>query len=119
MIATEEEDAELAEREARLGQIEATWRADQAALEAEKDELELRLLELEEDREGIRARIGAAELADYDDLSWRLGGVAVVRMKRGVCQGCRVDVPTGVALAVERGEGLHYCTICNRLLYGG
>ncbi len=119
MIETEEEEAELAEREARLVQIEDNWRADQAALEDEKVELELRLLELEEDRNGIRARIGAAELADYDDLSRRLGGVAVVRMKRGVCQGCRVDVATGVARAVERGEGLHYCTICSRLLYGG
>jgi predicted nucleic acid-binding Zn-ribbon protein len=82
-------------------------------------ELELRLMELEEERSGIRARIGAAELADYDDLARRLGGTAVVRMKRGVCQGCRVDVPTGVARAVERGEGLYYCTICSRLLYGG
>ena len=119
MIETVEEEAELAEREARLVQIEANWRADQAALEDEKVELELRLLELEEDRNGIRARIGAAELADYDDLSQRLGGVAVVRMKHGVCQGCRVDVATGVARAVERGEGLHYCMICSRLLYGG
>jgi predicted nucleic acid-binding Zn-ribbon protein len=119
MIETEEGEAELAEREARLGQIEANWRADQAALEAEKVELELRLLELEEDRERIRARIGAAELADYDDLSRRLSGVAVVRLKHGVCQGCRVDVATGVARAVERGEGLHYCTICSRILYGG
>jgi predicted nucleic acid-binding Zn-ribbon protein len=119
MIETEEEEAELAEREARLVQIEANWREEQAALEIEKEDLELRLLELEENRAGIRVRIGGAELADYDDLSRRLGGVAVVRMKRGACQGCRVDVPTGVARAVERGEGLHYCTICSRILYGG
>jgi hypothetical protein len=79
----------------------------------------MRLLELEEEQAEIRARIGAAELADYDDLSQRLGGVAVVRMKRGVCQGCRVDVATGVARAVERGKGMHYCAVCNRLLYGG
>jgi predicted nucleic acid-binding Zn-ribbon protein len=119
LIEAEAEEAEVAEREARLGQIEANWRADQARLEDEKQALEVRLKELKEERSAMRARIGAAELAGYDERARRLGGVAVVRMKRGVCQGCRVDVPTGVARAVERGEGMHYCTVCNRLLYGG
>lgn len=119
MIETEEAEAELAERQARLGQIEAAWRADQAALQAEKEELALRLLELEEERNTMRARLGAAELAEYDDLRASYGGVAVVLLKRGICQTCGVDVPTGVARAVERGEGFHYCPVCNRLLSGG
>jgi predicted nucleic acid-binding Zn-ribbon protein len=119
LMAAEEAEAELAERQARLRQIEGTWHEDQAALQAQKEELALRLLELEEDRAQLRAPLAAAELADYDDLRWRLGGTAVARFKRGACQACGVDLPTGVALAVERGEGVHYCPICRRLLYGG
>jgi predicted nucleic acid-binding Zn-ribbon protein len=119
MIETEEDEAELAERQARLGQIEAAWRADQSALQAEKEELEFRLLELEEERSAMRARIGAADLAEYDDLRTNYGGLAVVVLKGGICQTCGVDVPTGVARAVERGEGFHYCPVCNRLLFGG
>jgi predicted nucleic acid-binding Zn-ribbon protein len=80
MIAIEEAEAELAERQARLGQIEATWGDEQAHLQAEKEQLELRLVELEEQRDGMRARIGAADLDLYDGMRQRLGGTAVVRL---------------------------------------
>lgn len=119
MIEIEETEAELAERQARLRQIEATWRDDQAVLQIEKEELEIHLLELDEQREAMRAQIGAAELAQYDSLREQLGGTAVVLLKRGICQVCGVDVPTGVAREVERGEGMHYCPVCARLLCGG
>jgi predicted nucleic acid-binding Zn-ribbon protein len=119
MIAIEESEAELAERQARLRQIEANWREDQAALMAEKEDLERRLADLEEQRNEIRARIGTADLANYDDLRSRFDGVAVARLKGGICQVCGVDVPVTVARAVERGEGEHYCTVCNRLLFSG
>ena len=119
MITIEEEEAEFSERQARLRQIEATWRESQAHLLDEREQLELRLLELEEQREEMRARIATADLYEYDDLRARFGGLAVVLLKRGICQTCGVDVPTGVAREVERGEGLHYCPTCNRLLYAG
>jgi predicted nucleic acid-binding Zn-ribbon protein len=119
MIAIEEDEAELAERQARLGQIEATWRDDQAALQAAREELQFRQAELEEERAEMRARLGASDLANYDDLRKHLEGTGVVRLRKGICQGCGVDVPTSMASAVARGEGAHYCPICGRLLYGG
>lgn len=119
MIGIEEEEAELAERQARLGQIEGTWQADQASLLAEKNDLELRLAELESDREAKRAHLGVADLAMYDDLRARLGGTGVAQLKGGICQACNVDVPTGVARAVERGGDVNFCPTCDRLLYSG
>ena len=119
MISIEEADAELSERQARSNQIEATWRAEQARLQAEKEELELRLAELEEECDGMRSRIGAADLAGYDNLRSRLGGTAIVRLKKGSCTACGVDVPTSMARAVEHGDGMHNCPICGRLLFGG
>jgi predicted nucleic acid-binding Zn-ribbon protein len=119
MIAIEEAEAELAERQARLRQIESTWREGQSRLEEEKEGIELRLLELEEERDEMRARIGAADLVLYDELRQHQDGVAVALVKSGVCQACGVDVPTSMAKTVERGEGLHYCPICNRLLSSG
>jgi hypothetical protein len=119
MIAIEGEEAESAERQARLRQIEGEWRQEQAGLLAEKGQLEQQLAELEEERNGMRARLGSADLTLYDDLRGDCGGVAVVLLKGGICQACGVDVPFSVARAVERGEGMHYCPVCNRLLYGG
>ena len=119
MISIEESDAELSERQARSNQIEATWRDEQARLQAEKDELEFRLAELEEECDGMRSRIGAADIASYDRLRSRLGGTAIVRLKKGTCTACGVDVPTSMARAVEHGEGMHNCPICGRLLFAG
>ena len=119
MISIEETEAELAERQARFNQIEAAWRDEQARLQADKDDLELRLVELEEQRDGMRARIGAADLDHYDGMRSRLGGTAVVRLKKGICTACGVDVPTSMARAVERGDGMNDCPICGRLLFGG
>jgi predicted nucleic acid-binding Zn-ribbon protein len=96
MIAIEDTEAELAERKARLNQIESTWRQEQARLLAEKEDLELRLVELEEERESMRSRIGASDLAHYDGIRSRLGGTAVVLLKKGACTACGVDLPTSL-----------------------
>jgi predicted nucleic acid-binding Zn-ribbon protein len=119
MISMEESEAELSERQARADQIEATWREEQARLQAEKEELEFRLAGLEEECDGMRSRIGAADLALYDNLRSRLGSTAVVRLKKGTCTACGVDVPTSMARSVAHGDGKHNCPICGRLLYGG
>lgn len=117
MFAVEAGEAEGAERRARLSEIEAAWAEEQAILQAERQRLELRLAELRELRAEMRARISKADLALYEELRSTLGGTAVALLKRGMCQVCGVDVPTGMAQAVARGEGSHYCPVCNRLLY--
>lgn len=119
LIGIEELEAELAERQARLRQIEANWGQDQSSLRAEKEALEADLAVLDEERGAARARIDPPTLATYDDLRQQQGGTAVALLKRGICQACGVDVPTNLARIVERGEGIHFCPICNRILYGG
>jgi predicted nucleic acid-binding Zn-ribbon protein len=119
MIGIEEDEAELAERQARLRQIEETWKHDQEALRAEKQALETRLEELVARRDTMRTQIGPSDLALYDQLRSSLGGVGVALLRRGRCQVCGVDVPTGVARSVERGEGPYHCPVCDRLLAGG
>lgn len=120
MIVVEEQEAELAERQARHRQIEATRRQQQSELLSEKTRLESLQADLRTERGEARARIGAANLARYIELRDRTGGSPIALLKRGVCQSCGVDVPTGVAWDVERGAGEHDCPICGRLLlYGG
>jgi len=119
MIAIEDQEAELSERQARLRQIQEGWREEQSGLLAEKEQLEQQLAELDEDRRQMRALIPAADLHLYDDLRQRHGGRAVALLRQGICQGCGVDVPTSQARTVERGEGMSFCPICSRLLYGG
>jgi len=118
MVLAESQEAESQEREALLRQVEARWSEQHAALLAEKEGLVARLGEIDELRSEVRSRIGRAELAMYDELRSRVGGVAVALLRHGMCQVCGVDLPTAEVLAVERGA-THFCPVCSRLLYGG
>ncbi|MFC2023636.1 zinc ribbon domain-containing protein [Chloroflexota bacterium] len=119
LISIEENEAEQSERQARLRQIEATWSDDQSALAAGKGQLEERLSELDDERVALRRRIPEVDLVAYDDLRERLAGTAIALLKGGICQVCGVDVPTRMAMAVDRGEGQNFCPVCNRILLGG
>jgi predicted nucleic acid-binding Zn-ribbon protein len=119
MIEIEEEEAELAERQARLRQIQSTRDCDVAGWQEEVVRLEQDIEELDERREDMRSYLGPGDLALYDDRRSRLGGVAVVLLKQGICQACGVNLPTGVSYAVDRGDGIHFCPTCDRLLYRG
>lgn len=119
MFAIEGKEAKLAQLQADLQRTEADWREEQAVMQAEQARLQERLDGLDESRSAARERIPRAEMAEYDTLRAALGGTAMALLKRGQCQVCGVDVPTEMARATERGEGLNYCPVCNRLLYGG
>jgi predicted nucleic acid-binding Zn-ribbon protein len=120
MILAEEEEAELAERQARQRQIEANWRQEQGALKIEREQLGAHRNELEQERADLRARISAAQLERYEDLRARTNGSPIAQLKNGICQSCGVGVPTGVVREVERGIGQHDCPVCGRLLlYAG
>jgi len=118
MILSDSMDAEVSERTARLRQIESSRLAQHQALEAERTQIDLQLAELQSERESLRSRLSRGDLLLYDDLRSQLGGTVVARLRHGVCEACGVDVPSGVSRAVERGEGQHFCPICDRLLCG-
>jgi predicted nucleic acid-binding Zn-ribbon protein len=118
MVLADAQEAELKEKNARLGQTEAAWQRQHATLLAEKDQLEARQRELVELRGEVRSRIRPADIASYDELRAELGGIAVALLRHGMCQVCGVDVPTAEVQGVERGE-THLCPVCGRLLYGG
>jgi uncharacterized protein len=118
MLLAETRERESSQRGARMRQVEAQWQEQHAVLLAEKEGLEAHLHEIDELRSEVRSRIGRMDLATYDDLRVRLGGVAVALLKHGMCQVCGVDLPTAEAQAVERGAA-HFCPVCSRLLCSG
>jgi hypothetical protein len=119
MLAVEEAEALLVQRQAALRRAEEAWQADQAGLLADRERLQARLAELDDMRAGMRGQLSRADLALYDDLRRRLGSNCIALLRSGICQVCGVDVPMNMARAVERSQGLNYCPICSHLLYAG
>jgi len=117
MVEVEEHEAEVDSKKAGLAQIEAEWSQTQKELTEERSELEDSLAHLKKERVKLERTIGAEDLALYGELCSRKGGQAVALLKGGVCQACRVTLPTSQARQAHSGDSLSFCSSCQRILY--
>jgi predicted nucleic acid-binding Zn-ribbon protein len=118
VMATVEDGAdELRDAEERLTRVQELHEATQVDLSEEAETLRRRLSSLAEEREGIIKAISKRDLSTYEGLRAQRGGQAVALLENGICQGCRVALPTGLAQRVRRGTELVQCASCQRILY--
>ncbi len=115
--------AEAEERESRLGldrehvqSVEQEWGAQEKELRQQAKELRSRLASLQEARRQTLGGVSVGDLAVYEGLRRRKGGQAVALLEGGICQGCRVALPTSLVQKVRRGEDLILCGSCQRIL---
>ncbi|MCX6022278.1 MAG: C4-type zinc ribbon domain-containing protein [Chloroflexi bacterium] len=74
---------------------------------------------LEARRSVVAARLRGDDQAVYNTLAIRLSGRPVARVERGICQECRIALPTVVIQRARRGEELANCSSCQRILFVG
>jgi hypothetical protein len=53
----------------------------------------------------------------YEMIFSRRGGVAVVEVRSGICQGCRMRVPPQLFNEIQRNEQVLLCPSCQRMLF--
>jgi predicted nucleic acid-binding Zn-ribbon protein len=116
MVALEEAEIELKTCTDTLARIEAEWRASQGDLATELTDLENELAEKTVEQTEARAQLSAADLAQYDQLRRRKGGVAVVELEGSVCSGCGVRVSAHILQQLSQGDQLSRCGNCERIL---
>jgi len=117
MLSLEEAEAALKQRLAGQQQIEAAWRASQTDLAAEQIQLEADITQQTLEQTGTRAQLSAADLALYDQLRRRKGGLAVVEMDHNnACRGCGVKPTHSVVQQLRQGDQLARCGNCERIL---
>lgn len=71
---------------------------------------------LERTRERLASRIDEQLLRTYERVSQKSPRV-VVRVQAGVCQGCRMSLPTSSASRNASVTSLENCQNCGRILY--
>ena len=71
---------------------------------------------LEIERNGASEGVGERDLALYRNLLPRKGGVAVARVERGICQGCRIKLPIREMGRLKSADNLVMCSSCGRIL---
>jgi len=109
-------ETELRGLEATLADIETDWKRGQEEMLAEKASLEPEVERLRAARVEQAAGIERTTISLYDLLRERRGGMAVAHVERGMCQGCRISLPTSVMQKVRAGNGVVQCVSCERIL---
>lgn len=63
------------------------------------------------------AKVTGAIYKRYEQLRERRNGMAIVGVSNGVCQGCFMNIPAQQFNEVLRGDQLHSCPTCQRMMY--
>ncbi len=119
MEELESSAAGLAAARKAAAEVEGAWEMRQASLRARENEIQRHRAELVEQRGERARRIDAQRLALYERLRKARGGRAVARIERGICQGCRIALPTTLQQRARSGLQVVQCTSCDRILYAG
>lgn len=105
----------LAEANRTLEEERAALRLAEQANAERRAAVEEALETIPERRQTLAGSIAPPLLAEYERIRPRRGGVAAVRLARGICEGCRVAVPP-VLLGQARQGRLVKCESCGRIL---
>lgn len=119
MSQAETADREVAARRRTVANLEARWEIRSAELKVEAARLQDVVALVDQKRERQKSSIPPRDLAIYEDLRKRKGGMAVAKLQGGVCLGCRIQVPEGIRRRVFAPTILAQCPSCDRILAVG
>lgn len=117
MTEAEAAEASLAVTATEVEDLETSWRREQTALSEEREQLLAALSDLEKRRRGLSSRVDAASLRLYEELRGKRQGRAVAKVEQGMCQGCRIVLPTRELQRARGSQDLVQCGSCERILY--
>ncbi len=118
-LMVETEDAETAQREAQeaLTDLETNQPAEQAQLRASEEQTTAELDDRRKRRGDVAPEIAADLMALYESLRRSTNGSPVVRIERGMCQGCRLTLSTMELQRARSAQTPVRCSSCKRILY--
>lgn len=116
MVALEEAEIELKTRADTFTRVAAEWRTSQGELAAELTQLERDLAEKTAEQSEARAKLSVSDLAQYDQLRRRKGGLAVAELEGSMCVACGVRVAAHVLQQLNQSDQLARCSNCERIL---
>ena len=115
--AVDETEGRLNDLETSLKEMEDNWQQESGRLLEEKSSLQETLAQLQKRRDSVCAQVSAVHLSLYDNLRSSRQGIAVARVERGTCQGCRITLPTRVVQQARTSPEPVKCPSCSRILY--
>ena len=107
----------LRAKEEELQQLEAAWKEKRGEIEAQVTGIEQAVAAAAAVRQAIAAQLNGELIQRYELIFSRRGGMAVVTVSGGICQGCYMNIPPQLWNEIMRSEKLILCPSCHRILY--
>ena len=117
MGSIDEIQGQLSSYEQELTQSEDKKEKDLVELTEEKTRLTGMITELTDRRPEMTANLQPIELNRYEKLRLSKGGVAIAKVERGLCRGCRMALPTHQLQRARAGRETVLCSTCGRILF--
>ncbi len=117
MEGSDQHTSRLQELSAALERDRAELKVARKEIAGETEESRARIAARRREREELAGQINANLRQRYEMLFERRGGYAVVPVKSGTCQGCRMRIPPQLFNLIQRYEAIHFCPNCQRILY--
>ncbi|MEA1959361.1 MAG: C4-type zinc ribbon domain-containing protein [Chloroflexota bacterium] len=117
MADIEDSENKTSLKREQIAQMEEDWRKEQGSLAGQREDLVAAIAKMELERNERAARIDKASLDLYEHLRRIRQGRAVAKIEQGMCQGCRIVLPTNKLQQVKADHDLVQCGSCERILY--
>ena len=117
MEQIEQTQRTIASAQIQLTESEALFTKEKAVLDEKDRVLAAELTELEAQQKQLSGRVEKSLLARYNKLKSTRKDQALALIKDGICVGCRLQVPPQLISQVKRGDEVHTCPYCYRMLY--
>lgn len=109
--------ASLKAKEEELKQLEDAWQERRGEIEAQVASIEQAVADGLAVRQSIAAQLHGELIERYELIFSRRGGMAVVTVSEGICQGCFMNIPPQLWNEIIKSEKLILCPSCHRILY--
>ena len=86
-------------------------------LKYQEKELSNKIIDLKSDRKRIVPNIRQDILMIYNQLLKSKEGLAVVKVTRGTCGGCRLSIPSADLQRARNASTIVRCSSCNRIIF--
>lgn len=117
MEQSEAANGKVATLEEDLGKVSAERDSQAASLRETVQRLSSEIERDKAQRTQIMQTVDGDLCRKYELIFSRRGGLAVVEIRGGTCQGCRMRIPPQLFNEIQRGERVIPCPNCQRMLY--
>ena len=109
--------AQIQTKESEMAAMREEWRNKQQELETQITGIDRSVSEAASRRQSIASQVTGDLISRYELIFSRRGGMAVVEVAAGICQGCYMNIPPQLSNEISRSDKVHLCPSCQRILY--